>query len=76
MGEIREILLYNIIVKKWNSQLTTDQFANRDIGNPCASGRAVITNNGFTITAGGDDIYNNQDQFHMVYRKLKGDDKL
>ena len=56
--------------------VSTDQFANRDIGGPCAQGSAVINNEGFTITAGGDDIYNNQDQFHMVYRKLKGNGQI
>jgi len=56
--------------------VTTEQFANRDIGNPCAQGSAVMNNGSVEIIAGGDDIYNNQDQFHMVYKKWKGDGQI
>jgi len=56
--------------------VTTDKFADRDIGNPCAPGSAVLNNDGVTITASGDDIYNNQDQFHMVYEKWTGDGQI
>jgi len=54
----------------------SNEFANRDIGDPCVSGSAVVNNEGFQITAGGDDIYNNKDQFHMVYKTLKGDGQI
>lgn len=53
-----------------------NEFANRDIGNPCAPGNAVMSNGSITITAGGDDIYNNQDQFHMVYKQWTGDGQI
>jgi len=53
-----------------------DKFAHRDIGNPCAPGSAVINNGSVEITAGGDDIFNNKDQFHMVYKKWKGDGQI
>lgn len=56
--------------------VSTDQFVHRDIGNPCAPGDAVISTDGVTITASGDDIYNNQDQFHMVYKKWTGDGQI
>ena len=56
--------------------VTSDKFADRDIGSPCASGNAVVINKGFEIIAGGSDIFNNKDEFHMVYKKLKGDGQI
>ena len=56
--------------------VSTDQFVHRDIGNPCAPGDALISTDGVTISASGDDIYNNQDQFHMVYKKWTGDGQI
>jgi uncharacterized protein YjdB len=56
--------------------VSANEFTNRDIGNPCAPGNAVINNGTITITASGDDIYNNQDQFHMVYKKLDGNGQI
>ena len=67
-GDLHDTCTVNVV--------SSDQFANRDIGNPCAPGSAVINNEGFEVTAGGDDIYNNQDQFHMVYKKWKGDGQI
>lgn len=56
--------------------VAANEFANRDIGNPCAPGNAVTNDGSITVTASGDDIYNNQDQFHMVYKKWTGDGQI
>ncbi|MBK6284641.1 MAG: Ig domain-containing protein [Draconibacterium sp.] len=56
--------------------VAASEFANRDIGNPCAPGNAVTNNGSVTVTASGDDIYNNQDQFHMVYKQWTGDGQI
>lgn len=53
-----------------------DEYAHRDIGNPCTPGGMEIANGKITITASGDDIYNNQDQFHMAYQALKGNGQI
>jgi uncharacterized protein YjdB len=67
-GSLHDTCMVNVV--------TTDKFANRDIGNPCAPGGAVIDTDSVVVTASGDDIYNNQDQFHMVYKKLTGDGQI
>src|SRR5204862_8026428 len=48
-------------------------WANQDIGNPAIAGSATSTTSGFTITAGGADIYGASDQFQFVYQQVTGD---
>lgn len=67
-GILHDTCLVNVV--------SPDQFVHRDIGNPCTPGSAEVYNEGFRVTASGDDIYNNQDQFHMVYKRFKGDGQI
>jgi uncharacterized protein YjdB/regulation of enolase protein 1 (concanavalin A-like superfamily) len=67
-GSLRDTCLVNVV--------STNQFVYRDIGNPCTPGSTVVYNDGYEVTASGDDIYNNQDQFHMVYKRCKGDGQI
>ncbi|NIP51749.1 MAG: hypothetical protein GWN61_21325 [candidate division Zixibacteria bacterium] len=53
-------------------------WSNRDIGNPSVPGSAYFdpdTGTG-TITADGNDIWGNSDNFHYVYKYLKGDGQI
>ena len=86
-GELEAISLgtAKIIVSTANGNLhdtctvnvvTADEYANRDIGNPCTPGSMEMNNGKITITASGDDIYNNMDQFHMAYQALKGNGQI
>ena len=43
-----------------------------DIGNPLKGGQK-IENSVWTIYGGGDDIWNNSDQFRFIYQKVNGD---
>ena len=47
-----------------------------DIGNVGIAGDAVRENGVFTVRASGDDIWNNDDEFHYVYRPLSGDGEI
>ena len=46
----------------------------RDVGGPCYAGTTVLNGDGsYTITAGGEDIWQNGDQFHYAYKLVHGD---
>lgn len=47
-----------------------------DIGSPAIAGSATPTSAGFIVNASGNDIWNNADAFHFVYRDLSGDGGL
>ena len=49
------------------------KFNSADIGNPALKGEARFVKSGVDITAGGEDIWMNTDQFHFVYTQFKGD---
>jgi regulation of enolase protein 1 (concanavalin A-like superfamily) len=48
-------------------------WSSQDIGNPAIAGSASATASGFTITAGGSDIWGTADQFYFVYQQISGD---
>ena len=48
-------------------------FKAQDIGKPAIKGDAQMVTNGVDIKAGGEDIWNNADQFHFVYQQVTGD---
>jgi hypothetical protein len=50
---------------------TSYQFC--DIGNPVPPSTVDVTTNGYTITAGGQDIGGSADQFHFSFQLLSGD---
>ena len=45
-------------------------------GDPAHAGSAAVSNGVFTVTAGGDDIWNSNDAFHFVYVPISGDFRL
>lgn len=45
---------------------------NEDIGDVAAAGSASLTNNEYVIKGSGADIWNNQDEFHFVYKEMSG----
>ena len=47
-----------------------------DIGNVGLAGDAQFGSGTFTVYGGGDDIWNNADAFHFVYRPLNGDGEI
>jgi hypothetical protein len=53
----------------------SDDWVNVDVGNT-TPGSAVIEDGTFTITADGADIWGNADQFHYVYKELRGDAEI
>jgi len=49
------------------------QFTGVDIGDPIIKGELLRFAGGFSITAGGEDIWNEKDQFHFGYKAVSGD---
>jgi len=49
------------------------KFKSADIGNPALKGETHFLEPGVDVTAGGDDIWMNADQFHFVYEQFSGD---
>jgi len=49
--------------------------ANTDVGNPAKAGSATYdaTNDTYTVFGGGKNIWFDKDEFHYVWRKIKGD---
>lgn len=45
----------------------------QDIGKPSLAGALSISGSTMVIKAGGDDIWNNRDNFHYSYQNVKGD---
>jgi regulation of enolase protein 1 (concanavalin A-like superfamily) len=54
-----------------SGQLPTP-WLNRDIGGPALTGSASVLGDTFTVTGGGVDIYNTNDEFHFVYQPWQG----
>jgi hypothetical protein len=53
--------------------------AHQDIGSPgdpATPGSVSVANGVYTLQASGDDIYNNADAFHFVYKPLHGDGQI
>ena len=48
-------------------------WADRDVGTPNATGGAAFSNNTYTVSGSGNDIFNASDNFHYVYQPLMGD---
>jgi len=48
-------------------------FDNSDVGNPCVSGSSTSVDGAVTIMAGGADIWDKEDAFHLVYKKWNTD---
>ena len=51
-------------------------WSSQDIGAPALAGLVGYNNGVFSVTAGGTDIWNFEDQFHFVYKSLTGDGTL
>ena len=49
------------------------KFKTTDIGNPVLKGKATFVKEGVDIKAGGEDIWNNSDQFCFVYEEFTAD---
>src|SRR5262249_35010969 len=45
-------------------------------GDPATPGSASFANGVYTLKASGDDIFNNADAFHFVYKSLHGDGEI
>lgn len=60
-----------IIVKDKNDQIYP--WLSADVGNPSIQGSLVRKNKDFIIKGSGNDIWNNEDNFHFVYQILDGD---
>ena len=52
---------------------TLKKFKSIDIGNPALKGTVQFVKDGVDITAGGEDIWMNSDQFYFVYEIFSGD---
>jgi hypothetical protein len=78
--------LYNVtITYQWSGppqSVTTDRWntdnLSEDIGNPSLAGSCAYNadDETFTVQGGGNDIWNNSDQFHYVYQPLSGDGQI
>ena len=44
-----------------------------DVGNPRLSGAAVYAHHRYTLTAGGANVFGAHDEFHFVWREVRGD---
>jgi hypothetical protein len=53
-------------------------WSNQDVGSPSVAGGAIFdaTTDTWSITADGNDIWGNSDNFHYVYKYLKGDGQI
>jgi len=53
-------------------------WSNQDVGSPSATGSAYFdaTTDTWILTADGNDIWGNSDNFHYVYKYLKGDGQI
>ncbi|MBS1601793.1 MAG: hypothetical protein JST42_03935 [Bacteroidetes bacterium] len=70
------LLLFFISCHLLNAQDPVGIFDNSvDIGNPGIAGSASYDENtrSYTIKGGGSNIWFNRDEFHFLYKKLKGD---
>lgn len=47
-----------------------------DIGSPAQTGYATYTNGGWTVGGGGNDIWNNTDQFNLASESVSGDGEM
>ena len=47
--------------------------SNVDVGSPQIAGSATPAGGGWNLIAGGEDIWENADQFHFVFREISGD---
>ena len=47
--------------------------AHADIGQPKLAGNAAYAHHRYTLTAGGANVFGAHDEFHFVWRKVKGD---
>jgi uncharacterized repeat protein (TIGR03806 family) len=47
-----------------------------DVGSVSVGGDATFSGGVFTVSGSGDDIWNNADAFHFVYRPMKGDGEI
>ena len=50
-----------------------DDFSNLDVGSPQLSGSASRVEGGWEVAAGGADIWETSDQFHYVFKQMRGD---
>ena len=70
----RPLSIFLFILVAFFSGFTTTQaqtlknFKSEDIGNPTVKGMAGFVKDGVDITAGGEDIWGNSDQFNFVYQ--------
>lgn len=53
--------------------MTNPTLNHTDIGNPAKTGTTINNNSVIEITAGGADIWGEEDQFHFAYREVEGD---
>jgi len=71
-------LANNIMASQTVDGYSDTSYINQDVGTPLQAGSATsIAEGQFSLTAGGDDIWNAADQFHFVAKALTGDfDKM
>ncbi len=53
--------------------LKTEVFKHTDVGNPAIAGTVTMSDGGFDITAGGEDVWGVKDEFNFVYIEKTGD---
>ena len=56
-----------------HGQSIPSPWAASDIGSPTPAGSSTHSSGIFTISAGGNDIWGNSDQFRFIYRQISGD---
>lgn len=73
IAALTSVVLASGVAESSAGQALQNGWANQDVGSPAIAGSASSTSAGFTITAGGTDIWGSSDQFHFVYQLVSGD---
>ena len=66
-------VLFLVRPSKATAQTLPSPWLTRDIGSPSPAGSASYSNQQFSISGSGADIWNTSDQFRFVYQQISGD---
>src|SRR5687768_1929498 len=67
------VLAFCLVPLRAQAQTLPSGWSASDIGNPQIAGSATFSNNIFTVTGAGSDVWGSGDEFRFVYRQLTGD---
>ncbi|MDF7826978.1 carbohydrate-binding protein, partial [Pontiellaceae bacterium B12227] len=84
-GAIDDVRLYDVALSADDVQGLYESYSlakvgefagNQDVGSPSHAGSASYSSGIYTVTGGGNDIYNNADNFHFVFSNHSGDGEI